>query len=140
MIVLGIDPDRGWALCEHGMYHRIIAAGSEKGIEPLTEKIRRLSEEYSIDQARIERPPNKHVHDRPGQSAAAMRKIAVDVGENRAKAEMIFWFCNGLGLLAVFTNPVRNGTKLSAKQIEQLTGWTGRTNEHARDAIVIAWC
>ena len=35
---------------------------------------------------------------------------------------------------------ILGGTKLSAKQIKRLTGWAGPTNEHARDAIVVAWC
>lgn len=108
-------------------------------MERLTERIREAAQKYGIDQVRIERPANKHVHERPGQSTRAMKKVAVNVGENRAKAEWIFWFCKGLGLNVVFVNPVRHGTKLNAKQIERLTGWTGRTNEHVRDAIVLAY-
>lgn len=35
--------------------------------------------------------------------------------------------------------PVRNGTKLTAKQVEKITGFEQKTNEHERDAIMIAW-
>ncbi len=35
--------------------------------------------------------------------------------------------------------PIRHGTKLTAKQIETITGFDERTNEHERDAIMIAW-
>lgn len=150
MVILGIDPDRGWALaiheekCTDNRFLRsnkqILAAGSEKGVEPLTAKIRELAREVDIDQVRVERPANKNVYDRPGQNVRAMKKVAVNVGENRAKAEWVYWFCQGLGLDVQYVNPVRHGTKLNQKQIERLTGWTGRTNEHSRDAIVIAWC
>ncbi len=35
--------------------------------------------------------------------------------------------------------PIRNATKLTAKQVEKITGFEQRTNEHERDAIMIAW-
>lgn len=140
MIRLGIDPDRGWAIVETGRNRRkVIEAGSVKGMPEMAEKIRDLAARYSISQVRIERPVNKNVYNRPGQNVRQMKKVSVNIGENRAKAEAIYWFCKGLGLKTVYANPVRNGTKLSAKQIERLTGWAGRTNEHARDAIVLAW-
>ena len=149
MIILGIDPDRGWAIARHGKNrvvrgrmekgNVVLDAGSENGVDALCCRIRTLSKKYKIEKVRIEKPPNKKTYDRPGQSIAAMKKIAVDVGMNRAKADAVYYFCCGLGLHAEFVGPVKNGTKLNAKQIERLTGWTGRTNEHARDAIVLAW-
>ncbi len=35
--------------------------------------------------------------------------------------------------------PIRNGTKLSRAQIKKITGFDEVTNEHERDAIMIAW-
>ena len=140
MFLLGIDPDRGWAVADHSKDRRlIIEAGSVNGVSQMAKKIRSLAARYKIECVRIERSAGRGVYTRPGTTEKAMKKIAVNVGENRAKAEAIFWFCEGLGLNPQFVNPVRNGTKLSSRQIESLTGWTGRTNEHVRDAIVIAW-
>jgi len=38
-----------------------------------------------------------------------------------------------------FIHPLRSGTKWDAKKFSQVTGWDGRTNEHKRDAGVIAY-
>ena len=38
-------------------------------------------------------------------------------------------------------SPQSKGAKLDAKMFARITGWTGRTNEHARDAaaLVLGW-
>jgi hypothetical protein len=36
-------------------------------------------------------------------------------------------------------SPQSKGRKLDAAQFAKLTGWTGRTNEHARDAAMLVW-
>jgi len=35
--------------------------------------------------------------------------------------------------------PKANRTKLTADQFKRITGWQGRTNEHARDAAMMIW-
>lgn len=35
--------------------------------------------------------------------------------------------------------PLKRGTKVPAGFFKSITGWTERTNEHARDAAMIAW-
>lgn len=35
--------------------------------------------------------------------------------------------------------PMRNGKKLNAETVKKITGWKERTNNHERDAIMIAW-
>lgn len=136
-MILGIDTARGWAIGEPG--GRIEAAGTVKGVPEMIIKITELSEQYDIEQVRIERPGNRHVYQRPGVSEPAMKKIAVNVGENREKASALYYYCKGLGLNPVFVNPIRGGTKMNARQIEMLTGWKEATSEHSRDAIVICW-
>ena len=143
MIILGIDPDRGWALAVHPRpdKERIVAAGSVKGLDEMFEKIHELAadSDFDIDEVRIEQPTSKKPYQREGQSVAAMKKISVNVGENLAKGDAIYFYCLGLGLNAVRTAPIRGGTKLSAKQVELFTGFTGKSNDHMRDAIMIAW-
>lgn len=141
MNILGIDPARGWAITSHSGQKRVVLdAGTVHDLEDMIEKIKAIVAEIKIDQVRVEKTANRHVYHRPGQSTAAMRKIAVNVGENRSKADAIIYFCKGLGLKVDAVNPIKNGTKLSAAQIKQLTGYSGRTSEHARDAIVISYC
>jgi len=35
--------------------------------------------------------------------------------------------------------PQKGGTKMDAERFNKLTGWTGRTSEHARDAALLVW-
>lgn len=142
MIILGIDPDRGWAVVDHNRDKpKVLAAGSEKGLLELLKRVYNLhGVEYEIDLVRIELPNHRHIYDRPRANKRQMMDIAVKVGENRGKAEAIYHYCREFeGLQAELVQPVKNGTKLSAKQIEGLTGWEESTDEHARDAIVLAY-
>lgn len=36
-------------------------------------------------------------------------------------------------------SPKAKGAKVDAARFAKLTGWTGRTNEHARDAAMLVW-
>lgn len=49
-------------------------------------------------------------------------------------------FCEYHGIDYVLVAPQANRTKLTAEQFRKLTGWTGRTNEHSRDAAMLVWC
>ena len=140
-LILGIDPPKGWAIVNHspGKKSSVVAVGSVKGIDQLLPAIETMSFEYEIDLVRVEKPANRHVHPRPGVSPAAMQKIAHNVGENWVKADRIKEFCESLGLKCEFMIPIRGGTKLKKPRIKQMTGYTGQSNEHSRDALVIAW-
>jgi hypothetical protein len=118
---------------------RVLEAGTVCDVPEMADKIRELDTRYNFDAVKIEKPVNRHVYDRKKANYRQMLNIAVKVGENRAKAEALYWFCDGLGLPVVFVSPIQHGTKLNQKQIEALTGYTARTNEHVRDAIVLAW-
>jgi hypothetical protein len=39
----------------------------------------------------------------------------------------------------VLVHPAANATKKKAKDFIRMTGWTGRTNEHARDAAMLVF-
>lgn len=72
-------------------------------------------------------------------SQAAQLKVARDVGQIDAWCRLIVATCERLGIPAHGISPKNKGSKLNAEQFEQLTGWTGRTNEHQRDAAALAW-
>jgi len=38
-----------------------------------------------------------------------------------------------------FIHPLKGGTKKTSRDFKRITGWPGRTNEHMRDAGVIAY-
>ena len=135
--ILGIDPDRGWALALGG---KIISAGTVKGMENLKTIICDIGA-YSREGRRkllirIERPKNLKTFPRPGVSIAVNMKISHNCGMNYQKATDLGEYCAKLGLRYEFVVPARR--KLSAKEVREITGYQGRTSQHARDAIMLA--
>lgn len=72
-------------------------------------------------------------------SRPAALKIARNVGEIDAWCKLIVLTCGDLNIPCHGISPKGKGKKLNAAQFEQLTGWTGRSNEHERDAATVAW-
>lgn len=131
---LGIDPARGWAAMDGT---KVIDCGTVAGVPEICQEIRQRVKMYPLKEVIIEKPADRKVYPRPGQNHRAMLKIAANVGENRQKAYSIYYFCQGLGLPVRFKSPARGMTKLDRRAIEALTGYKGRSSEHARDAIAI---
>lgn len=53
--------------------------------------------------------------------------------------EDVVTFCEELGVECRKIAPKHNTTKLSASQFKVLTGWQGRTSDHARDAAMLVF-
>lgn len=72
-------------------------------------------------------------------SRAAALKIARNVGQIDAWCCLITSICADLGIPAHGISPKAKGAKLGAEQFARVTGWSGRCNEHERDAAMVAW-
>lgn len=72
-------------------------------------------------------------------SRPAALKMARNVGEVDAWCKLIAAICARLDVPANGVSPTRKGAKLDAKSFAQVTGWTGKCNEHTRDAAMVAW-
>ena len=78
---------------------------------------------------------------------ARLRKWFGDSGEEKYKGagsimrDSKIWedFLTDLGVDFELVAPKNNSTKLSAKFFGQLTGYTGRTSNHARDAAMLVY-
>jgi len=152
MLILGIDPDKGWALVRHGIMGddwrfkkngtQILLAGTVKGIIDLKKIIKDCAGYAEGDCdfiVRIERPVNLKTFPRRGMSPAAMMKISHNCGMNYQKANELGEYCRELLLQVEFVAPSRKKWgKIPWKEFNRLTGYTWRTSEHARDAIMIA--
>lgn len=73
------------------------------------------------------------------KSRAAALKMARNVGQVDAWCSLIVAICEQLGIPAHGISPKQKGAKLNAAQFEKMTGWTGPSNEHTRDAAAVAW-
>ena len=62
-------------------------------------------------------------------------------GAGSIKRESAIWadWLAMLGCAYKAVSPKAKGAKLDAVQFERLTGWTGRTNEHARDSAMLVF-
>jgi hypothetical protein len=69
---------------------------------------------------------------------AAKLKIARDVGGIDAWCTLLEQECKELGIRSLGVSPAEKGSKVAASAFEHITGWTGRTNEHERDAAMVA--
>lgn len=72
-------------------------------------------------------------------SRAAAAKMARNVGQVDAWCVLITAVCERLGIPAHGISPAGKGRKLDAVRFTALTGWAGRSNEHERDAAMVAW-
>lgn len=132
-IILGIDPgaNTGVAVFQGG---RLVELQT---IEPhqLIEVIETVEPDHVVfEDSRLISPTWARK-----TSAAARLKIARNVGEIDAWCRLIEATCKRLGVPAHGVSPKEKGAKLDAEQFEKLTGWTGRSNEHSRDAACVAW-
>ncbi|EMK02891.1 hypothetical protein LEP1GSC166_1879 [Leptospira kirschneri] len=69
-----------------------------------------------------------------GPNANAKRQ-----GAGSVKRDCKIWeeFCNKNGIPFRLVHPKRGATKIKDTEFRILTGWTGRTSEHARDAAML---
>ena len=74
-----------------------------------------------------------------GSSRAAAMKMARAIGEIDAWCRLIEDICKREGIKCVGISPKQKGRKLNAAEFRELTGWTGQTNQHERDAAMVAW-
>ena len=132
-IIVGLDPgvNTGWAMFRDGELITL------QTINP-----------WDIDEEISECFPNRVIFEdsrlqshtwtmAPTRAAAA--KMARNVGQVDAWCALIVGICGRLGIPAHGISPKGKGKKLNAEQFKAATGWTGSSNEHTRDAAMVAW-
>jgi len=80
-----------------------------------------------------------HVFTGPQETSKVRLKIARNIG-------MVDGFCSILTRLAetleipmIGVSPLGKGAKINAAQLATITGWTGKSNQHERDAAAVSW-
>ena len=73
---------------------------------------------------------------RQARSGAGIRE---GVGSVKRDAQIWGDWCTEQGLNFKMIHPAANATKKKAVDFKRRTGWTGRTNEHARDAAMLVF-
>lgn len=73
------------------------------------------------------------------KSRPAALKMARNVGEVDAWCKLIVAICAKLDIPAHGISPKGKGAKVDATRFAEITGWSGASNEHTRDAAMVAW-
>ena len=66
-------------------------------------------------------------------------KAARNVGMVDAICAQIAGWCEDEGVRYYGVSPKDKGAKLDAEAFKNITGWTARSNQHERDAALVAW-
>ena len=74
-----------------------------------------------------------------GVSLAASSKMARNVGQIDAWCILVQEVCHELSIACLGISPRDKGPKLDAQAFAQVTGWEGKSNQHERDAAMVAW-
>lgn len=63
------------------------------------------------------------------------------MGAGSVKRDAVIWeeFCKDYGIKYRMQSPQRGLTKWSKESFKAVTGWTGRTSKHARDAALLVF-
>jgi hypothetical protein len=129
MIVIGVDPGRNSGLA---VYKDGVLA------ELLTTNFWGVIDAINCNQSAVfvvEMPSTRHVWHKGATARGAIERTGVNVGSCLREAELIIEF---LGLHNCQTIIEKPAGKMLATEFKKLTGWTGRTNQHMRDAAVMA--
>ena len=74
------------------------------------------------------------------RNRAAALKMARNIGEVDAWCKLIVEHCAELGIVAHGISPKGKGAKIEEQdRFNAITGWTGLSNQHTRDAAMVAW-
>jgi hypothetical protein len=133
-IVIGIDPgeNTGVAVFQNGVLVHLYTFGSNsyKFLGFSTGNIKVILEDSRLQ---------SHVFIGKGLSVPARLKMARDVGRIDEKCAQIVLLCEEAGVPVLSVSPKQKGAKLNAKQFKLITGWSGKSNQHERDAAMVAW-
>lgn len=132
-LVLGIDPGVHTGLA-HYVEGRLVRLETIAPHE-IDRTLRALMPAHVVfEDSRLQ----SHVWSR-GANAAASAKMARNVGQIDAWCALIAAVCAELGIPARGVSPAGKGAKVQATLFERITGWAGASNEHTRDAAMVAW-
>lgn len=135
MRVLGLDPgiNTGVAIYEDGKLAELLT------IEPIN--LADIFSHYSgeplfvvFEDSRLQ----SHVWI-PSQSKGVAANIARKVGMVDAWCYMIERLCESYDIAYMRVSPKAKGEKLTSAQFQAITKWPGKSNQHERDASMVAW-
>jgi len=133
MKILGIDPGQqtGLAIYQNGELVNLVTVTPYE----ITDHIKNHNPDRVIfEDSRLTSPIFAR-----GVSRLALLKIARNVGMVDMMCSMIVDACERLGIPAHGISPKDKGVKLDAEAFNKHTHWKDKSNQHTRDAAMVAY-
>ena len=133
MKILGIDPGQqtGLAIYQNGELVNLVTVTPYE----ITDHIKNHNPDRVIfEDSRLTSPIFAR-----GVSRLALLKIARNVGMVDMMCSMIVDACERLGIPAHGISPKDKGVKLDAEAFNKHTHWQDKSNQHTRDAAMVAY-
>jgi hypothetical protein len=130
MKVIAIDPGKitGLALCVDGVLKEVLSGNFWDAID----YIKWTPDAFVI----VELPNNKHVWHPGAHNRGAIERTGVNVGSAIREAELLIEYLKRNNRQYKTVAPLG---KVNAVHFKKITGWEGRTNQHKRDAAIMAF-
>ncbi len=130
MIAIGCDPGilSGIAICDDGKLIKLFDTDFWGCIDVFME--------YPDAHFIIELPNSKHIWHNGATSKRAIQRTGINVGSCIREAELLVNWLKRNDRNFITCHPKG---KVTAVDFKQVTGWKKKTNQHQRDAGMLAW-
>ena len=156
MICIGIDPGEHTGIAIWDTVERAFKCLATVPIHRAMELVRLWSSASELDLPRGGHKVHVVCEDARQRTWFAKERSIAEyrgklMGAGAAKRDARIWeeflsdkdvalpWCEDRGLTFTMHKPQRGGTKWSPEQFARITGYTGRTSNHARDAALLVW-
>ena len=131
--IVGIDPgvNTGWATYIDG---KLMGLQTIQPIDIYAQIVTSEAELFVFEDSRLQSAVWI-----PSKNKAVANNIARKIGQVDALCSLIEETCNRYDIKFMRVSPKAKGGKMNAEDFNGLTGWSARSNQHERDAAMVAW-
>lgn len=139
MLYIGIDPGKHTGLAVWESECKAFDAVATLPIHEALDRVRRLFKTYGADLCVVFEDARQRKYLPRERNASEYRGRLQGAGS--VKRDCSIWedFCKDLGIRYEAIPPRPGLTKWSEETFRNITGWTGKTSNHARDAALLIY-
>jgi hypothetical protein len=140
MLVIGLDPGKSFGFAAY--QHKKLVQLETYCLVGVLGVLRHLTgnDLVIIEDSRLQSVLFPRINARGvGVNHKTQLKIARDVGRIDSYCDIVQEFCVSSAIPLIKISPEQKGKKLDAEAFAKKTGWEGKTNQHVRDAAIVAW-
>ena len=139
MLYVGIDCGRSTGFAVWESECKAFDAVATLPIHEALERVRRIHKSYGDDLVVVFEDARQRKWLPREKNAAQYRGRLQGAGSVKRDATIWEDFCKDLGIRYEAKAPTKGLTKWTAETFARITGWEGRTSNHARDAALLVY-